>query len=284
MTPRIPDLNRRGEYPLPGSLLLESPVPTLWGSSLLSAGSFLLSIEVRPNFQTMLRASPVDGNPAVLLPAETGTVDAPIPRVRATIASVTDEKGKSLAVVTIRWGALILEAPLTAIEQTVVEVANYRLDTYLFPDSILPSGQLIVGQLEDRRGGKPTERVICILRPGDAPTLRLEDVERARLIALRRGLERDLAVMKGRLRRLRLDPPSSDLTSLEGKISRSETRLGALNQRIDSLGEGQGWRQLPAARREGGPSPRWRAGLIEEGSRVLIELATPVGTYRYPLD
>lgn len=284
VTPKVPGLYRRGEHPIPGTLLFISPVPTLWGSALLPAGESQLSIEVLADLQTVLRAKPTDGSPVVHLAAETGTIDSPTARVQATLSSLTDENGVSHAVVTLRWGPFILKAPLTAVEQVVHEVRNFRLDTHRFPAAVTPGKELILGRLTEVSGERPSERVICVLRGGSSPLLRLEDVERSKLIASRGTLEKDLAAKKGRLRRLQLDPSGSEVAALEKELSRLETHLSAIQQRIESLGEGSGWRQLTAGEKKENTAPHWRARLLAQGKRVVIELSTPLGTYHYPID
>jgi hypothetical protein len=180
--PPLPDLSREGVHDLPGRVSLEVPDPGLrWGDQILPPGIYRLAL-ITDGLALHLRARPLAPGLDVNLPVESGTLTAPGARFRAVLG-VRRTDQKRIGYLSLRWGALMLEATLTAPQAISTQVGERELRAG--PNLGALSEEVFLGTLEGTGEDSGRREARWIRREGP-PRLRLELARQRRMFARRR--------------------------------------------------------------------------------------------------
>ncbi len=181
--PVLPDLSREGRTDLPGRVSLEVPSPGLrWEGNWLPPGIYRLVLHT-DGFEVTLGAQSLSPSPEIRLPVEIGTMSAPSPRFRATLATRTVGQVQT-GHFSLRWGVMILEATLTSPELETVSHERWSLS--LVPDLERHEDEMFLGILTGTEDGSGALEARWIRTPAGEQRLRLERPRRRRIFGLRR--------------------------------------------------------------------------------------------------
>lgn len=266
--PPLPDLSRAGVHELPGRVSLEVPaLGVRVGEQWLPPGIYRLALATE-GLEPRLRARPLAPGRDIDLAIESGTMTAPAARFRCHLGERHVERERT-AYFTLRWGALSLEATITAPPPRRLQAGRFAFAAV--PEVGAPSEETYLGEIVEGEGEPRSARW---LRGERQPRLRLERERRRRLFGLHREYLARAEWLAG-MSRSALDAGDSAEATRIGRIAESyDERAAQLEKSLSAL-EGDGEEILGSARPAAGD--RVEVSLSERGNAVALVIDAPGG-------
>lgn len=292
--PRTPDLSRPGTHSLPDQAIFTTPVPLLWGTRVVPAGEYVLSVGVDSDYEVGLQFQERAGEWSGLLPVERGDYSAPGNSLEIFL-SARETSGEQCGAILIRWGALFLHGDFRAAQHRSFQVGPWRLQAFEFPAETALPPELILGHVQLLEGSPKSWQLTLLTRAGKPPRMRFEDRSYLRLLRERSSLQQSLVAARRAVRKQAQgaddggkkddSAASSALKEARRKVAQLEARLRSIELRLGKLTAGETTHELAAVAVPGeervGPL-RAELGSFEKQPAVVIRLQGALFRFSIP--
>ena len=178
----------------------------------------------------------------------------------------------------IRWGAILVQGDFRRIQERTTSLDSWRLTSYQFPRDLELPPELPVGLLERSAGDRVRRRLTLVRRSGADPRLRVEDADFLDQVNEKESLERELSLLRRKLRR-----NGPDAAGLPLRVSAVESRLRILTQSLRVMESRKVVYELDPEKSSGSTT----AGLTlvkDTRNALWIQTGGVLGEFRFPIE